>query len=147
MEYIFLKCLFNIIVHHRKIKIRNSNRHTRWVCSEYGDYTETVFINSDLYGCVRDVDHHWDSRYIFRPRAKGTLSTTGVALWTPDLTHCGRVTHVCVNELTFPGSDNGLSPISRETVIWTNAGIPLFVTWIHGNKFQWNLIRNLYISI
>ena len=26
------------------------------------------------------------------------------------LTHWGRVTHICVNELTTIGSDNGLSP-------------------------------------
>ena len=39
------------------------------------------------------------------------------------LTHWGRVTHICVSTLTIIGSDNGLSPGRRQTIIWTNAGI------------------------
>ena len=30
-----------------------------------------------------------------------------------ELTHWGRVTHICVSELTTIGSDNGLSPDRR----------------------------------
>ena len=41
------------------------------------------------------------------------------------LTHWGRVTHTCVSKLTIIGSDNGLSPGWRQTIIWTNAGILL----------------------
>ena len=41
------------------------------------------------------------------------------------LTHFGRVTHICVGQLTTIGSDNGLSPGRRQTVIWNNAGILL----------------------
>ena len=41
------------------------------------------------------------------------------------LTHWGRVTHICVGKLTIIGSDNGLSPGRRQTIIWTNAGIML----------------------
>ena len=41
------------------------------------------------------------------------------------LTHRGRVTHICVSELTIIGSDNGLSPGRRQAIIWTNAGILL----------------------
>ena len=41
------------------------------------------------------------------------------------LTHWGRVTHICVGNLTIIGSDNGLSPVRRQTIIWTNAGIVL----------------------
>ena len=41
------------------------------------------------------------------------------------LTHWGRVTHICVGELTIIGSDNGLSPGRRQAIIWTNAGILL----------------------
>ena len=39
------------------------------------------------------------------------------------LTHWGRVTHICVVELTIIGSDNGLSPGRRRAIIWTNTGI------------------------
>ena len=39
------------------------------------------------------------------------------------LTHWGRVTHICVSELTIIGSDNGLSPGRRQAIIWNNPGI------------------------
>ena len=41
------------------------------------------------------------------------------------LTHWGRVTHICVSELTIIGSDNGLVPGRRQAIIWTNVGILL----------------------
>ena len=39
------------------------------------------------------------------------------------LIHWGRVTHICVSELTIIGSDNGLSPGRRQAIIWNNAGL------------------------
>ena len=42
------------------------------------------------------------------------------------LTHWGRVMHICINNLTNIGSDNGLSPGQRQAIIWTNDGI-LFI--------------------
>ena len=42
-----------------------------------------------------------------------------------DLTHWGRVTHICVSEQTIIGPDNGLSPGRRQAIIWTNDGILL----------------------
>ena len=42
-----------------------------------------------------------------------------------DLTHWGRVTHICVGNLTTIGPDNGLSPGRRQTIISTNAWILL----------------------
>ena len=42
------------------------------------------------------------------------------------LTHWGRVTHICVGNLTNIGSDNGLSPSRRQAIIWNNDGI-LFI--------------------
>ena len=45
-----------------------------------------------------------------------------------NLTHWGRVTYTCVSKLTIIGSDNGLSPGRRQTIIWTNAGILLIRT-------------------
>ena len=44
---------------------------------------------------------------------------------TNQLTHWGRVTHICVSKLTITGSDNGLSPDRCQAIIWTNAGILL----------------------
>ena len=40
-------------------------------------------------------------------------------------THWGRVTHICVGNLTIIGSDNDLSPERRQAIISTNAGILL----------------------
>ena len=38
------------------------------------------------------------------------------------LTHWGRVTHICVSKLAIIGSNNGLSPGRRQAIIWTNDG-------------------------
>ena len=46
-----------------------------------------------------------------------------------ELTHWGRVTHICVGNLTIIGPDNGLSPGRRQAIIWTNAGILLIGPW------------------
>ena len=44
------------------------------------------------------------------------------------LTHWGRVTHICVGDLTIIGSDNGLSSGRHQAIIWTNAGILIIRT-------------------
>ena len=41
------------------------------------------------------------------------------------LTHWGRVTHICVGNLTIIGPDNGLSPGRRQAITWANDGILL----------------------
>ena len=51
-------------------------------------------------------------------RHKGSLAHN-------QLTHWGRVTHICVGNLTIIGSDNGLSPGQRQAIIWNNARILL----------------------
>ena len=55
------------------------------------------------------------------------------SIWWYQLTHWGRVTHICVGKLSIIGSDNGLSPSRRQAIIWTNAGIFLIGTL--GTKF------------
>ena len=52
----------------------------------------------------------------------GLCSITGPL---SSLTHWGRVTHICASKLKIIGSDNGLSPGRRQTIIWTNTGILL----------------------
>ena len=44
---------------------------------------------------------------------------------TTQLTHWGRVTHICISKFTIIASDNGLSPGRRLVIIWTSAGILL----------------------
>ena len=56
------------------------------------------------------------------------------------LTHWGRVTQICVSDLTSIGSDNCLSPVRRQAIIRTNAGIlltrPLGTDFIQENVFE-----------
>ena len=51
------------------------------------------------------------------------------------LTHLGRVTHICVNNVTVIGSDNGLNQC------WNN------ISSNTRSRLQWNLNRNSYIVI
>ena len=57
----------------------------------------------------------------------------------------GRVTHICVSELTIIASDNGLSPGRRQAIIWTNTGILLIEPY--GTNFSEILIAILTFSI
>ena len=59
--------------------------------------------------------------------------------WLSDLTHWGRVTHICVRKVTIIGSDNGLSPHRRHAIIQTNAEILLIRPL--GTKFSEILIK------
>ena len=52
------------------------------------------------------------------------------------LTHWGRVTHIYVSKLTIIGSDKGLSPGWRQSIIWIKAGILIIRTL--KNKLQRN---------
>ena len=61
-----------------------------------------------------------------------------------NLTHWGRVTHICVSNLAIIGSDNGLSPDRRQASIWTNAGILLIGPL--GTNFSEILIEILKVS-
>ena len=41
------------------------------------------------------------------------------------LAHWGRVTYICVGNLIIIGSDNGLSSVKYQAIIWINVGILL----------------------
>ena len=59
-------------------------------------------------------------------RHYGTMESKNMFSWDNSLiTHWGRVTHICVSDLTIIGSDNGLSPGRRQAIIRTNAEILL----------------------
>ena len=60
-------------------------------------------------------------------------------LFDSELTHWGRVTHICVSKLTIIGSDNGLSPDRRQAIIWTNDGISVIGPF--GTNFSEILIK------
>ena len=91
---------------------------------------------------------------ICRPSSNITLSVRDNYCWSfleipdsgPLLTHWGRVTHVCVSNLTIIGSDNGLPPGRRQAIIWTNAKMLLIgplgtnfseiLIWMHRFSFK-----------
>ena len=61
-----------------------------------------------------------------------TWTNDGMVYWRryaslalDELTHWGRVTHICVGNLTITCSGNGLSPGRRQAITWTNTGILL----------------------
>ena len=58
-----------------------------------------------------------------------------------NLTHRGRVAHICVGKRTIIGSDNGLSP-SHYLNLWWN-----IVNWTLRNKLQRKFNRNSNIFI
>ena len=57
--------------------------------------------------------------------AQSQPTNHGSSTGADPLTHWGRVTHICLGDLTTIGSDNGLSPGWRQAIIWTNAGLLL----------------------
>ena len=93
-------------------------------------YTLGVHQMSFEVGNSRTVCPHWKIASIIHAR---------------NLTHWGRVTHICVSNLTIIGSDNGLSPGRRQAIIWTNAGILLIEPL--GTNFSEISIEKLTFSI
>ena len=47
------------------------------------------------------------------------------SIWLDHLTYWGRVTHICIANLTIIGSDNGLLLGRSQSIIWSKAGILL----------------------
>ena len=45
------------------------------------------------------------------------------------LCHWGWLMHICVSKIILIGSNNGLSTVRCQAIIWTNAGIFLIETW------------------
>ena len=82
---------------------------TFWHLDKWGD--DVIIIISWL-----ELEWYW----------QWTVSHDSLVLWQGTsniLTHWGRETHICISKLSIIGSDNGLSPGRRQTIIWTNAGI------------------------
>ena len=72
--------------------------------------------------CLAFVGDNWDYELI---RLSPLSLYSGCWKLVGKLTHWGRVTHICISNLTIIGSDNGLSPGRRQAIIWTNVGILL----------------------
>ena len=64
-----------------------------------------------------------------------------VFTYSPISTHWGRVTNICISNLTIIGSDNGLAPGQCQAIIWINAGVSLIA--LLGTNFSAILIESL----
>ena len=62
-----------------------------------------------------------------------------------ELNHWGRVTHICIGNLTIIGSGNGLSPGRCQAITWTNVGILLIGPL--GTNFSEMLIKIHTVSV
>ena len=67
-------------------------------------------------------------------RKSSLLNGCSAYIWYRNLTHWGRVMHICIRKLTIIGWDNGLSPDWRQAIISTNAKILLI--WTLGTNFS-----------
>ena len=83
----------------------------------YPDYISATGGLGLKYGC------HKAWQIIMRPTQYIVLHHRLSISRQMGLTHWGRTMHICVGKLTTIGSDNGLSPVRRQAIIWTNAGI------------------------
>ena len=72
--------------------------------------------------CHISINRIWGNRLSMLSINNGRHSKDSCCT-SPLLTHW--VTHICVGEQTIIGSDNGLSPVRRQAIIWTNDGILL----------------------
>ena len=84
------------------------------------------FVREALW-CIHDHIWQW---FLIREMIFNYCWPNSITLWKYQLmsnvlSHWGRVTHICVNNLTIIDSDNGLSPGRRQVIIRANAGILL----------------------
>ena len=65
------------------------------------------------------------TRYKYIGNKMGHMNRIRQTIFLWNLSHWGRVTYICISELSIIGSDNGLSSGRRQAIIWPNAGILL----------------------
>ena len=85
-------------------------------------------LSEPMIAYFTDAYMHRSASMSWIDGALGHTSNQNHVKLLQNLTHWGRVTHICVSKLAIIGSDNGLSPERRQANIWTNAGILLIGT-------------------
>ena len=103
-------CQFEYVLHLDDYGISLMNRQTHVIKAKLG---LGIFLIKTEIGRLRDV-----CRMNEFEDEKHFLCKCQVY---DDLTHWGRVTHICVSEIIIIGSENGLSPGRRQAIIHTNA--------------------------
>ena len=99
-------------------------RHTGTKISELCIKTQTYLSTQCIWTCrLQNVGHFLQAPMCYVQIKDETLPAKTRRDISPY--EWGRVTHKCVSKLTIIGSDNGLSPVRRQAIIWTNTGISL----------------------
>ena len=84
-----------------------------------------VNVTNRQGGLCMEIIHYtplfWIVAFIVNSWLMWCIHSLGLLHWP--LTHCDRVTHMWVGNLTNIGTDNGLSPGRNQAIIWTNVGI------------------------
>ena len=116
-------------------------------CCCYWLSINCVSINCLCFTALSSFDNDWLKKvswtWILRSHSLSNQSNTSLNI-TRGLTHWGRVTHICVGNLTIIRSDHGLSPGRRQAIIWTNTEISLI--GLLGTNFSDILIKiNIYL--
>ena len=88
-------------------------------------HTDTIFA-TDYNGLPWSCRDKFLQEWSWKMKLEPTELIWGTNWYeSQQLTHWGRVTHICVGQLIIICSDNGLSPRRHQAIIWTNAGILL----------------------
>ena len=108
-------------------------RYCCWICWVQDPLLSVctyVKINVSFWSALIYIRHEFKQLHNqgWNPSNLEVFFITAISQLGFQLTHWGRVTHICVSKLTIIGSDNGLSPGRRQAIIWTNAGILLIRT-------------------
>ena len=114
------------LIYSRSTLIIDIETWTKWKHWWVYNICECIFLNESYYASILI-----EMSLKFVPKSLvHKKSASG------QLTHWGRVTHICVSKLTIIGSDIRLSPDWHQAIIWTNAWILLI--WPLGTNFGEN---------
>ena len=133
--------LYVIMFKIRKIKpnlssVRQKTKSFRsnWVCQSISHSInisyQSIYLSINQLFCCEFLTQFlepscFNSQLIDQSVSQSTSQSINLSRSVNQLTHWGRVTHICVGYLTIIGSDNGLSPGWRQAITWTNVGILL----------------------
>ena len=97
-----------------------------WICgslSSTKDFNHLCHLDIEKWGDYISSSNTHTHTYIYV-----YINSITKVPFPPDaigLNSLNRVTHICVDELTITGWDNGMSPGRHEAIIWINTGISL----------------------
>ena len=93
------------------------------LCMKISQYLKKIYIKYFLtFTCHWKINICWTNG--LGPNRQHAIICNNIPLRNlhPWFIHWGRVTHICVANLTTIGLDNGLSPDRWQSICWTNTG-------------------------